>query len=104
MGWGHAGGEFAARLAVETGLTHFREASEVSVKAISDCFQTVQAAIQQKCAEDYSLSGMRTTLLALACNGRTGSMGACRRFSSVLVPTGAYPAADQGPQRAANAG
>ena len=65
---GHAGGEFAARLAVETGLTHFREASEVSVKVISDCFQTVQAAIQQKCAEDYSLSGMRTTLVVLTCD------------------------------------
>lgn len=65
---GHAGGETASRMAVETVLAQYNAAQEVSSEFIADCFQKAQTAIRQKAASDFSLSGMRTTMVVLACN------------------------------------
>ena len=65
---GHAGGETASRMAVAIVLDQFRAAPETAVQSIAACFQNVQEAIQQKAAEDFSLAGMRTTMVMLTCS------------------------------------
>ncbi|HWR31453.1 MAG TPA: protein phosphatase 2C domain-containing protein [Negativicutes bacterium] len=72
---GHAGGETASRMAVEYVLAHFRNAAEISGEFIADCFRQVQVAIQQKGVEDLGLSGMRTTLVVLACDHENAVWG-----------------------------
>ncbi|MHC1761983.1 MAG: PP2C family serine/threonine-protein phosphatase [Negativicutes bacterium] len=64
---GHAGGETASRMAVDIVLAQFRAAPKTAVQDIAICFQNAQAAIQQKAAEDFSLAGMRTTMVMLTC-------------------------------------
>ena len=65
---GHAGGETASRMAVEVVLADFKASPEASVAFVTACFQKAQTAIQEKAAGDFTLSGMRTTLVVLACN------------------------------------
>lgn len=65
---GHAGGEVASRTAADLVLARFRQDSAISVQFVADCFQIVQRAIREKTAEDFSLQGMRTTMVLLACN------------------------------------
>lgn len=65
---GHAGGEMASRMAVAIVLEQFKAAPETAAQTLAACFQNVQAAIQQKAAEDFSLAGMRTTLVMLTCS------------------------------------
>ncbi len=72
---GHAGGEIASHMAVDIVRAHFRAASEFSVGFISECFQNVQSAIQQNAAEEFTLSGMRTTLVVLICNQENAVWG-----------------------------
>lgn len=72
---GHAGGATASRMAVDLVLALFHETPEVSVEFISDCFRKVQAAIQQRAVDDFALSGMRTTLVMLACNQENAIWG-----------------------------
>ena len=65
---GHAGGEIASRMAVDAVLSLFREKSSlpsVSAGDVIDCFDAAQAAIQNKADKEYSLSGMRTTMVVL---------------------------------------
>lgn len=72
---GHAGGAIASRMAVDIVQARFRAAAEFSAGFISECFQNVQSAIQQHAAEEFSLSGMRTTLVVLICNQETAVWG-----------------------------
>lgn len=72
---GHAGGETASRMAVAIVLDQFRAAPETAVQSIAACFQNVQEAIQQKAAEDFSLAGMRTTMVMLTCSQEKAAWG-----------------------------
>ena len=58
---GHAGGETASRMAVETVLQRCRQAATAPAELIGDCFRDAQKAIVQKAAANYELAGMRTT-------------------------------------------
>jgi len=65
---GHAGGETASRMAVESVLPNFRIETAFSPQGMSDCFTNTQKAIQDKAAAEPALSEMRTTLVVLACS------------------------------------
>jgi len=72
---GHAGGEVASRMAVDLVLSHFGKSPEVAVDFIFDCFREVQLVLQAKTAEDFSLAGMRTTMVLLASNQESAVWG-----------------------------
>ena len=72
---GHAGGETASRMAVEAVLAAFRQEGSVSPAFIEGCFLQAHQAIQQKAAEDFALSAMRTTLIVLACDQQQAAWG-----------------------------
>ena len=65
---GHAGGEIASRMAIDAVLPLFHFEKTFSREGIADCFVKAQEAIRDKVAEDNALSGMRTTLVLLACS------------------------------------
>jgi len=64
---GHAGGETASRMAVDSVLSRFRQEAEVSPAFIESCLQTAHQAIQVKAAAEYELAAMRTTLVVAVC-------------------------------------
>ena len=72
---GHAGGETASRLAVETVLRQYRQSPDAFVSRLADCFQEVQTAIVRQAAESYELAGMRTTLVLLATDAEQAVWG-----------------------------
>lgn len=72
---GHAGGETASRMAVETVLQRCRQALAVTAGLIGDCFRDAQAAIVQKAAENYELAGMRTTMVLLVADAQNAVWG-----------------------------
>ena len=72
---GHAGGETASRMAVDVVLSVFRQMESVSPAAIDAGFFQAHQAIQQKAAEDFALSAMRTTLTVLMCDGQKAVWG-----------------------------
>lgn len=65
---GHAGGEIASRMTVDHILCKMADSAEVSTDVIAEGFRTAQIELQRKATEDFSLSGMRTTLVVLSCN------------------------------------
>ena len=65
---GHAGGEIASRVAVMLVMRQLRAATSVSREELAACFHAAQTALHAKTKEDQALSGMRTTLAALACD------------------------------------
>ena len=72
---GHAGGETASRMAVDAVLSVFRQATSLSPVAIDTGFFQAHQAVQQKATEDFALSGMRTTLTVLMCDGQKAVWG-----------------------------
>ena len=72
---GHAGGETASRMAVDAVLSVFRQATSLSPVAIDTGFLQAHQAVQQKATEDFALSGMRTTLTVLMCDGQKAVWG-----------------------------
>ena len=72
---GHAGGETASRMAVETVLQRCRQATAVTAGLIGECFRDAQAAIVQKAAENYELAGMRTTMVLLVADAQNAIWG-----------------------------
>ena len=72
---GHAGGETASRLAVETVLQQCRQNFEPAVSFVADCFQNVQTAIVRQAAATYELAGMRTTMVLLAADAAQAVWG-----------------------------
>ena len=72
---GHAGGETASRMAVETVLQRCRQAPTVVAGLIGDCFHDVQTAIVQQAAENYELAGMRTTMVLLIADAQNAAWG-----------------------------
>ena len=65
---GHAGGETASRMAVDVVLSFFQAQPEFSREGMTACFAKVQKTIQDEAAQEPLLSGMRTTLVVLACS------------------------------------
>lgn len=72
---GHAGGEIASRMAVETVREQYASAPGVSETLIAECFRKVQAAILDRTAADFSLAGMRTTLVLLSADRHNAVWG-----------------------------
>ena len=72
---GHAGGETASRMAVETVMQRCRQASTAAAELIGDCFRDAQAAITRQAAENYELAGMRTTMVLLVADPKTAVWG-----------------------------
>ena len=72
---GHAGGETASRMAVDSVLSRFRQETDVSPNSIESCLQTAHQAIQVKAAAEYELAAMRTTLVVLAWTGKQAVWG-----------------------------
>jgi len=62
---GHAGGEVASKLAVETIISSFTSHREFSVAAITGYLEGAQAALEQRQEEEPRLSEMRTTIVLL---------------------------------------
>src|SRR5690554_4080546 len=66
---GHAGGEYASRIAITTIQESFDSASEENLKAVNQLIEgaikTAGAKIVQKAEEDPALRGMGTTVIAL---------------------------------------
>ena len=72
---GHAGGETASRMAVETVLQRCRQAATAPAELIGDCFRDAQKAIVQKAAANYELAGMRTTMVLLVADAQNAVWG-----------------------------
>ena len=72
---GHAGGETASRMAVETVMQRCRQASTAAAELIGDCFRDAQAAITRQAAENYELAGMRTTMVLLVADAQNAVWG-----------------------------
>jgi serine/threonine protein phosphatase PrpC len=64
---GHAGGETASRMAVDSVLSRFRQETDASPEFIESCLQTAHQAIQVKANAEYELAAMRTTMVVLVC-------------------------------------
>ena len=72
---GHAGGETASRMAVDTVLRLFREEYQLSAEWMQKCFEAAQSAIIERAESDFSLSDMRTTLVVLLSDGKKAIWG-----------------------------
>lgn len=72
---GHAGGEAASRMAVDTILQLFRQDCRLSAEWIQQCFDAAQSAIIDRAESDFSLSDMRTTLVVLVSDGKKAIWG-----------------------------
>lgn len=62
---GHAGGEVASKMAVETIISAFDRHQEITVPAINGYLEAAQAALRQRQQEEPQLSEMRTTIVLL---------------------------------------
>jgi serine/threonine protein phosphatase PrpC len=67
---GYQGGEMAARIAVETILTSFRDNTELSASALQRHLNAAQQAILKAQREQPKLSTMRTTVVVLVSDSR----------------------------------
>lgn len=72
---GHAGGEAASRMAVDTVLKLFHQNHSMSAEWVRDCFEAAQSAIVERAASDFSLSDMRTTMVILLSDGTRAIWG-----------------------------
>lgn len=72
---GHKGGEIASRLAVERVLASFEAAPSVSSEALSGHIKAAQDAVTTRQTEEPALADMRTTLVVLLCDDKSGIWG-----------------------------
>ena len=68
---GHGGGEVASQLAVDGFLATWDPRAPLTAAALTTGLAAAAAAIHARQAQDARLSGMRTTLVALASDGET---------------------------------
>ncbi len=75
---GHAGGEYASRIAITTIENRFRGAGESLSNAetlVADAIREASAKIMQKAEEDRALKGMGTTVVCLHIDGKKAILG-----------------------------
>ena len=70
---GHAGGEVASKLAVETISEHYMKSSKPTAFALKEALLAANSAIFEKAKRDSSLKGMGTTGTALVIRGESAT-------------------------------
>ena len=72
---GHKGGEVASRLAAERTLTSFSEKPDISLDVLAGPIDAAQEAVVTHQTQEPDLAGMRTTLVVVICDEKTGFWG-----------------------------